>query len=251
METSNVKSTRIEIRFSSGDFVLKGILHLPAKTKPPIVIGSHGLLANKNSPKQISLAQKCNELGIAYFRFDYRGCGDSQGNYIKDTSFKARCEDLTNAIKTVQARTDIGNRIGLFGSSLGGAVSIETAKSIRIDTLVTFASPVHSRELSSPEERLNDHPQDLKTAQEVKLKFDISNNLSVVRNILIIHGEQDVVVPVSHAHEIYRATNQPKKLILQNRGDHGMSNKEHQKDFLVEAGQWYKTKLTENNHFQP
>ena len=155
MKTSNVKSTCVKISFSSSDFSLNGILHLPLRTLPPIVIGSHGLLANKNSPKQIALANQCNELGIAYFRFDYRGCGESQGNYTKDTSFEARCEDLMNAIKTVQARNDIGDRICLFGSSLGGAVSIETAKSIHVDSLVTFAAPIRSRELSGPIEQLN------------------------------------------------------------------------------------------------
>jgi len=246
MKTSNAKSTCVEIIFSSSGFSLNGILHLPIRTNPPIVIGSHGLFANKNSPKQIALAKQCNELGIAYFRFDYRGCGKSQGNYTKDTSFEARCEDLMNAIKTVQSRNDIGDRIGLFGSSLGGAVSIETAKSIHADSLVTFAAPIRSRELSVPLEQSNDVSPVTNNTHDIKLIFDISNKLSSINNIMIIHGEHDSVVPLSHAREIYQAVKTPKKLIIQDKGDHAMSNEIHQKDFIYQAARWLKTGLFSN-----
>jgi alpha-beta hydrolase superfamily lysophospholipase len=243
MKTSNVKSTCVEISFPSSVFSLNGMLHLPLKTPSPIVIGSHGLLANKNSPKQIALAKQCNELGIAYFRFDYRGCGESQGNYTKDTSFKARCEDLMNAIKIVQARDDIGDRIGLFGSSLGGAVSIESAKLIQVDSLVTFAAPIRSKELSVPVKQSNGLSPVTNNTHDINLKFDISNNLSSISNILIIHGERDSVVPLSHAREIYQAVKLPKKLIIQNKGDHAMSNETHQKDFIYQAAEWFKKGL--------
>ncbi|MCJ7772714.1 MAG: alpha/beta hydrolase [Desulfobacterales bacterium] len=222
------------------------MLHLPDRKRPPIVIGSHGLLSNKNSPKQIALAHKCNEFGIAYFRFDYRGCGESQGNYSKDTSFETRCEDLMNAVKTLQTRNDIGNRIGLFGSSLGGAVSIAAAGTIHIDSLVTFAAPIRSRELSAPVEISGNQSTTSNNTHGIKLQFDISNNLSSISHILIIHGENDVVVPLSHARQIYNSVNNPKKLIIQEKGDHAMSNETHQEDFIIQASQWLKTGLVSN-----
>ena len=225
---------------------MKGILHLPARKHPPIVIGSHGLLADKNSPKQIALAHKCNEFGIAFFRFDYRGCGESQGNYSKDTSFEARCEDLMNAVKTLQARNDIGDQIGLFGSSLGGAVSIATAGTVHIDSMVTFAAPIRNRELSESVEKSGNQSTASNNTHGIKLHFDISNNLSSISHILIIHGENDVVVPLSHARQIYNSVNKPKRLIIQEKGDHAMSNETHQKDFIIQASQWLKTGLISN-----
>lgn len=209
---------------------------MPEITSPPVIIGSHGLLADKNSPKQIALANKCNELGMAYFRFDYRGFGDTQGNYLKDTPLEARCEDLMNAVKTIQARNDMGNRLGLFGSSFGGTVSIATASRIHIDSLVTFAAPVRSRELNAA----IDTPHNV---SEMKLQFDISDNLSSISNILIIHGEKDDVVPLFHAYEIYETVIQPKNLIVQDNGDHPMSNESHQKEFLIQASSWFKSSL--------
>ena len=59
----------IEVTFSSNDYRLKGVPHLPSIKSPPVVIGSHGLLSNRDSPKQIELAHRCNANGIAYFRY--------------------------------------------------------------------------------------------------------------------------------------------------------------------------------------
>ena len=63
----------------SENFLLRGMLHIPTDEKGPVVIGSHGLLSSGNSPKQIELAKRCGEFGIAFFRFDHRGCGKSEG----------------------------------------------------------------------------------------------------------------------------------------------------------------------------
>ena len=77
MLKSETNSICKKITFSSNGFLLSGALHLPTTDLPPVVIGSHGLLSNSSSPKQIQLARKCNEYGIAFFRFDHRGCGQS------------------------------------------------------------------------------------------------------------------------------------------------------------------------------
>ena len=91
---------QININFESDGFLLKGMLHLPEADLPPIVIGSHGLLSNSYSPKQITLARECNANGIAYFRFDHRGCGQSNGVFNEVTSLEGRRNDLICAIKT-------------------------------------------------------------------------------------------------------------------------------------------------------
>ena len=103
-----------EITFLSDGFELHGTLHLPAAERPPVVIGSHGLLSSSSSPKQIALARACTAAGIAYFRFDHRGRGKSEGVFKKVTSIEARCADLLCAIKCIQSRADTGSKLGLF-----------------------------------------------------------------------------------------------------------------------------------------
>ena len=61
---------------------------------------------------------------VAFFRFDHRGCGDSQGSFIKDTSIEKRARDFCAAVGHVLEMGVTSNRIALFGSSMGGATCI-------------------------------------------------------------------------------------------------------------------------------
>jgi uncharacterized protein len=72
-----------------------------------------------------------------------------------------------------------------------------------------------------------------------RLSFDNSKYLSYIQNVLVIHGENDEVVPVSEAHKIYRFAGNPKKLIIQKNGDHRMSRKVHQDEFVRMASKWF------------
>jgi len=230
-----------KISFLSDGLRLEGILHLPDTSRPPVVIGSHGLLSTSSSPKQIELARRCAEHGMAFFRFDHRGCGESEGLFQEVTSLDGRCNDLISAINAVKARKETGNRIGFFGSSMGGAVCLSVASAIDVVSLVTFAAPVRSRkkfELSVDSD-VSD-TQNLPSGPKSR-EFDISDRLSVVHNILIIHGDEDDVVPISNAREIYEKAGEPKKMIVQRKGDHRMSYRPHQEQFIRDAVLWFQT----------
>ena len=136
-----------DITFSCDGFELKASLHLPPAERPPVVIGCHGLLSDRNSPKQIALAEQCNQRNLAFLRIDHRGCGESHGEFEAVTSLDARCRDLRCAIELVKSNTEVGDRIGLFGSSMGGAVCLGVAGSIDIAALVTVAAPIRSRRI--------------------------------------------------------------------------------------------------------
>ncbi len=234
------------ISFHSDGLILKGTLHLPAVDHPPVVIGSHGLYSNQDSPKQIALARACNTLGMAYFRFDHRGCGSSQGEFDPVTSLAARCTDLKKAMEAIKSRNETGHRIGLFGSSMGGTVCLSVAAELKVNTIVTFAAPLRSRirDEGLRQSKNPDAPGIFLDAK--KSDFDISGNISQVRNILIIHGEKDETVPLSHAAEIHRLAGEPKKITIQQNGDHRMSSKKHQVDFIGEASLWFKSGLIGN-----
>ncbi|MGB2929447.1 MAG: alpha/beta fold hydrolase [Desulfobacterales bacterium] len=228
------------VMFLSNGFTLRGTLHLPAAERPPVVIGSHGLFSSGSSPKQIALARQCNACGIAFFRFDHRGCGQSQGIFQDVTSFEARCNDMISAIKIIQNRKDAGNRIGLFGSSMGGAVCLSVFAESDAYSIVTCAAPVRSSSIIKKLEKSDD--SDLLDPPFYKryLDSDISDKLSSAHHILIFHGDSDDLVPPSNAREIYEKAGDPKKLIIQKHGDHRMSNKTHQETFVRESALWFK-----------
>lgn len=229
------------ITFSSNGFILRGTLHLPAIERPPVVIGSHGLFSSSSSPKQIALAKQCNACGIAFFRFDHRGCGQSNGIFKDVTSLEARCNDLISAIKIIQNRKDAGNRIGLFGSSMGGAVCLSVFAASDLYSIVTCATPVRSSSIIKSLEKPEDSDMLKKPFHKRYLESNISDKLSSAHHILIFHGDSDELVPPSNAKEIYEKAGDPKKLILQKSGDHRMSNKKHQENFVVESALWFKS----------
>lgn len=237
---SNLKanSTCVRLSFLSDGCIIKGHLHIPTKKNFPVVIGSHGLLATQNSPKQTSLAEACNNMGIGFLRFDHRGCGLSEGEEKDRFSFEVRCQDLLSAYNAITQIKDAEDAIALFGSSFGGAVACRVAAMIQPRALVTFAAPTNSRSIL---DTLEKHHLMVKQPKAFfqNVIFDIENHLSCLKNIMVIHGENDEIVPVSEAHKIYRIAANPKRMIVQKRGDHRMSNTLHQADFVRVASHWF------------
>ncbi|MCF8080395.1 MAG: alpha/beta fold hydrolase [Desulfobacterales bacterium] len=231
------------IEFTSEGFLLKGRLHLPEADRPPFVVGSHGLLSSGDSPKQISLARACAGQGIAFFRFDHRGCGNSSGLFQSDTSLAARCADLQSAVDLLLQRTDLSDRFGLFGSSFGGTVCLSAAGQASVSALVVNAAPVRSRTLSGAEVTASGPLEIDESFYREKLQFDVSEDLPRLGTVLVFHGDEDRVVPVENAHEIYETVGRPKKLSILEGGDHMMSRKSHQTRFVRETVEWFKAHL--------
>jgi dipeptidyl aminopeptidase/acylaminoacyl peptidase len=108
--------------------------------------------------------------------------------------------------------------------------------------MVTFAAPLRSRIPEEKFEFTNQQGQDI-YFDVARRRFDITDRLLEIGGILVIHGDADDVVPVSHAEEIYKLVKEPKKKIIQKFGDHPMSNPEHQQAFIREASMWFKQHL--------
>jgi len=227
------------LSFSSDGFRLSGTLHLPEIHQPPLVVGSHGLLSSGSSPKQIEMARQCSANGLAYFRFDHRGCGQSEGGKADAADFNGRCRDLQGAIDFLRNNYDLNLKTGLFGSSLGGAICLSVAAATRIHALVTVAAPLDSSSLIDSAQGVVPAGLSADLALSPRFRFDLSGNLSDIRNLLIFHGENDSVVPMSHARKLFEKAGDPKKLVIQENGDHVMSLALHQKSFMRESLSWF------------
>lgn len=230
--------TNIEhsISFVAQGLKLSGVLHLPNQVPLAAVVGCHGLMADKNSPKQIELARRLTAMNMAYFRFDHRGCGQSEGVFEVDTTLENRSADLIAAVHAVVSALGKDTPIGLFGSSLGGTVCLAAARRISPFAMVTLAAPIQSRSIHIPQ----DTPESLKNEiLKKRLTFNITTHMSSIDHILIIHGSRDETVAVENAHRIYHLARDPKaRLILEN-GDHRISRKSHQEHFIRRAVQWF------------
>jgi uncharacterized protein len=240
-----MKKNRQDIKFKSQKLLLKGVLHLPEIENPPLVVGSHGLEGSKESAKQKVLSRILVQNNIAFFRFDHRGCGQSQGDFIKDTSLEKRTRDFINAVQHILSLKKTSQNIAVFGSSMGGATCINAWESllkmdINLCGAVICSAPVKSLTIENiPIEANGDRPALPLSFFKNNLVFDLQDKTQRLYNVMIFHGDTDEVVPVSNALDIYSLAKEPKQLIIHKKGDHQMSSKKDQREFETKSVSWF------------
>lgn len=226
---------RIEktLLYSGGQRIV-GILHLPdGEGKFPCVITCHGYYSTKDSEKYVAIANRLCGERFAVFRFDFRGCGESEGS-IEETTLSGRVSDLESALRFVRNHTRISGRIGLLGSSMGGCVAIiRAAKDEGIKAVTAWSTPFHLSGLFE-KERLN---RDVERYNMLEIVG------RVAAPILIIHGDADELIPVNHAEDLYDRANGPKTLQIIRGGDHRLTNPQDRKRAIELSLGWFKKYL--------
>jgi alpha-beta hydrolase superfamily lysophospholipase len=239
-----MEKTALHIEFISKGFLLNGVLHLPRVERPPLVVGSHGLEGSKESAKQQVLAKLLVQNNIAFFRFDHRGCGKSQGDFIKDTSLEKRTIDFITAVTHILSLEKTNRRLAAFGSSMGGATCINAWKTlsqmdINLCGAVLCSAPAKSRTIENiPMDANGKRPALPLSFFKENLLFNILDKARTLSNVLIFHGDADEIVPVSNARDIYALAKSPKRLIIHKNGDHQMTSKKDQAQFETETIAW-------------
>lgn len=225
--------------FQSQGQKVSAILHLPDSVKPPCVIASHGLLASKDSEKYIALGQRLSREGIALLRFDFRGCGESEGR-IENNTVTGRIADLDQAIEFTRSHPGLGNRIGLLGSSLGGYISlIRASMDKEIKPVVIWSTPFHldGLELKKDMEGMpflgDAFFKDLPQHRLLPL-------LPKVEYCLVVHGEKDELVPVDQAWEIFHTLGSPKEIHVIEGADHRLTDPKHRQRAMDLSTEWFK-----------
>ena len=126
---------------------------LPSGVSPfPCVIFVHGLRSGKDSPRNVVVAARLVESGIAAFLFDLTGHGES--DIDPRDGEEAYVEDLEAVFDWVRAQPEINpERIGVAGSSLGGVIALDATRRrlIRPAALVLRAPPVEPHEFANIE----------------------------------------------------------------------------------------------------
>ena len=159
------------------------------------------------------------------------------------TTLEARCRDLRAALTWAKAGGRFAKRVGLFGSSMGGTVCLASSADLKIAALVTVAAPIRSRALAEKEAERSNHLPPSRFFVTPERQFDIRPRLSGVAHALMFHGEADDIVPLAHAEEIFSCIKPPKQLIVQEKGDHRMSNRADQEEFVKRASDWFERHL--------
>ncbi len=119
---------------------LCGILtDLTPKKAGTIWILAHGHSSSKGSTNIVKLAQVLDKKGLASFRIDLYGHGESGGKY-QDATISLAAKSILAAIRFLKSRGY--KKIGLLGSSYGGIASIVAASKTRDLFALALKSPV-------------------------------------------------------------------------------------------------------------
>jgi alpha-beta hydrolase superfamily lysophospholipase len=228
-----------KVSFNSQGQRVAGILHLPEEKNPPCVIASHGLLSSKESEKYVAMGETLSKKGIAMLRFDFRGCGESEGKWEDDTVSR-RIADLRSAIDFVRSYSGLGNRVGLLGSSLGGYITLVMAaveKGIR--SVVIWSTPFHLDGLESKQGTEGVPPLGNAFFKDLP-KHRLLPLLPAVSNGMVIHGEADELVPVDQAWEIFHGLGSPKEIHVIEGADHRLTHPNHRQRAMDLSCEWFR-----------
>jgi|APFre7841882630_1041343.scaffolds.fasta_scaffold09624_1 uncharacterized protein len=231
-----------KVYFKSEGKRISGILHLPEKINPSCVIASHGLLSSKDSEKYIALGEQISREGISMLRFDFRGIGESEGGE-EDNTVSKKIADLSAAIDFIRSYPGLENRIGLIGSSLGGFLSlIKASEDKEIRTIVIWATPLHLDDLGTKKQE-EDYPLPPEAFFEDLPKHRLVPLLHKVSNCLVIHGEEDELVPLDQALGIFYNLSVPKEIHVIGGADHRLTDPAHRQRAIQLTVDWFKKYL--------
>jgi len=229
---------------------LKGVVHHPRTADlSKAAILCHGMESNKESEKIVALSQALAERGVAALRFDFSYAGESTGRF-EEITYSGEVEDLKAAFNFM---SQLGaKKIALFGSSMGGTVSLLFSAEQTPTALVTLAAPLHPQRMTdsllSREEvkqwrlvgYLTYHGRRLNSSLLDDLgKINVTEAARKIRcPLLVIHGDRDETVPVEEAYELYGLIPNLKRLCILQGGDHRFSNPSLLKKALQESCEW-------------
>lgn len=196
-----------DIWFPASDGVrLHGWL-IPAPGAEATLVWFHGNAGNI-SHRVNNIRYVHHLLGVNVFIFDYRGYGRSGGSLFA-LSEQATYRDAEGALAWVRGCPDLaGSRVVYFGRSLGAAVAVEMAQrhspaGIILETAFTSLKDI--ARVVYPYVPLF----------FLRTKYESARKLPGIRTpILVVHGDQDEVVPLEQARRLYAAANEPKTFYL-------------------------------------
>jgi fermentation-respiration switch protein FrsA (DUF1100 family) len=260
----------IGISFENEGLTLHGMLHLPdSKPRHPCVVFLHGYTGNRIEDHRlfVKAARDFCEHGMACLRFDFRGSGESQGDFAEVT-LDGEIGDALAAIRFLRDYSEIDQTgIGLVGLSLGGSVaacvSAENtvssialwAPSVFVDLLVERAGEIVKDPYAWLPENYKDAVQkrgkvDIGGFMRGKAYFESLKQIDPLREIvkyegpvLIIHGSEDNVVSPVNSELIYDTVKGRRRLIIIDDADHSFSSVHWERQVIEETRLWFQQTL--------
>lgn len=200
----------------------------------PVVVICHGYGSSKDSSAK-NLAEKLVQFGISVYRFDFTGCGESEGNLSQLTPDQGQ-DDLESAVMNLAK-----DKFALFGSSFGGYTSLIYASKREVVALglkapVSDYPAVMQEKGNEKENRALDF-----TDQAFKYNvYDLARNIKAP--VFIVHGSDDTDVPLAQSQKLLEYLGGEKELSILHGATHDIKGP-HLEDANTQLAEFFRNKL--------
>jgi len=243
------------------------MLHVPEglkkKQKAPAITMFHGFTGHKAETHRlfVRIARAICKEGFVVLRIDFRGSGDSEGDF-EDMTAPAEVSDAEQAITFLSGLPEVNDKaIGIIGLSMGGRVAaILASKDSRVKFVVLYSAALASRKQRFWKGLSSEALSRLELGEAIQFSggwylkkafFDTIDEVvphEVMGNIrvpiLIVHGDADQTVPLEDAtkgYGIVKGLNARNELHVVKGGDHVYSSKELTQEVTETTINWLKT----------
>ncbi len=258
-ETFALSPTR-RIRYESVDgWQIDAMLTLPLTPKsepPPLIVDVHGGPSWAYSENWGYWSQMLASAGFAILQPNIRGSlghGVAFADAVVGDMGGKDFQDVLHGVDYLieQGLVD-GNRVGIMGWSYGGfmtAWAVTQTTRFKAAMMGAGVSDFHSFHAQSniPDWDMRFISIDpLEEPERYRERSAITYARRVTTPTLILHGENDLCVPVNQAYAFYRALRErkvPVELVVYPREGHGPSEKEHLRDLEERMLGWFEKYL--------
>jgi uncharacterized protein len=201
---------------------------LPTGPRPTVVL-LHGWCGNASN--LLPAAKALHQSGFAVLLMEARNHGRS--DHDDHSSLPRFAEDLDNAINWLKALPQVdATRIAALGHSVGAAaVLLSASRRDDLAAVVSIAAFAHPEQLMRrwfASRRVPYWPLAWSINRALERVIGASfNDIAPVNTVvkarcpvLLVHGRQDTVVPLSDAHRIWRQGSQPNIALIECDGTH-------------------------------
>ncbi|MBT8406142.1 MAG: alpha/beta hydrolase [Deltaproteobacteria bacterium] len=234
---------------------LAGTFHAPPEDSRRGIILGHCFTCSRHTRilRDVSLALVTG--GFKVLRFDFSGNGQSEGSF-SESSYSKQIAEMNSAASFMSA--DGVSWLGLAGHSMGAMVALLAAAEINkvraVCTLAAKATALHTthflnesqlQELQSAGQvHFASRGRDLELTQaffDDATKYELSNIMpSLLQPWLIVHGDQDEVIPMKDAHRLYQYRPVNTELVIITGADHMFSQDKQRQEVTELVVKWFK-----------
>lgn len=249
------------ISFENHGQRLYGMLHLPEREGPaPAVALLHGFGGHRSESHFIftKQARHLAQHGIAALRFDFRGSGESEGDFSEMT-IEGEISDAVQALIFLAAQPEIDDtRLAVLGLSLGGCVAACLAgRDPRVKVLVLWSAPAQLLQVMATEAAARSD-----SLTPMGEGFDVGglqvgpgfvNDVLTLQPLdklrrfsgaaLVVQGTDDKHVPLENANLYFNALPGPKQLKIMEGADHTFSSIAWEREVIAATTDWLEQHL--------